>query len=114
MLWTRTRQKECLSKFKQIVSKCKSRLIKSKKEKLRLQQDRAWAKIEDVIATQNYLDYPWIYTAYILSENDREMLNDWCTIITLHCQLISRNYSVGELDRITRCWLGSKGIERFI
>ena len=121
MFSTQTKQKECLSKFKQAVCKCKQavckcrkKLIRSKKEKLQLQHSKAWAKIENVIATQNYIDYPWIYTAYVLTENDCQMLGDWCIIITLHCQMISRNLSVAEIDKITHYWLGSKGIERFL
>lgn len=77
-------------------------------------QERAWNVIESVIAAQNYVDYPWIYTAHTLTENDPQLLNDWCWIIKLHYQLVPRELTTAELEKITHYWLGSKGVERFM
>ena len=77
-------------------------------------QDRAWTVIKSIIAAQNFIDYPWIYTAYTLTQNDPQLLSEWCTIIMLHCPIVNRNLTAAELEKITHYWLGSKGIERFI
>lgn len=76
--------------------------------------DRAWNIIESIYAAQNFINYPWIYTAYILTQEDKQLLSDWCMIIKLHCPIVNRNLTVAELEKITHYWLGSKGIERFI
>lgn len=77
--------------------------------------DRAWLEIKLTIESQNFVDYPWIYTAHTLTQTNEVMLADWRMLIRLHCQLVKlRCLTADELERITYYWLGSKGIERFI
>ena len=77
--------------------------------------NRAWRQIKLIIESQNFVDYPWIYTAHTLTQTNEVLLTDWQMLIRLHCQLVKlRCLTADELERITYYWLRSMGIERFI